>query len=179
MKNLPIAHHEMYRVAEDGSIHSGYTDRELLPRKNNNGYLIVTLDGDQCSVHRLVATHFLPNPYNHPQVNHKDGNKLHNHWSNLEWCTAEHTAQHALESGLRKGFVHVDVKRAMLRRALDGELVSDLATEVGNHPNTLNRMLRIQAEKDGLSDEWKAEVSRKRRRTALSNLEKINAQNQL
>ena len=175
MNASPIAHHEMYRITPDGAVHSGYSDKILQPRENTNGYFVVTLDGEQVSVHRLVATHFIPNPYNHPQVNHKDGNKKNNHVKNLEWCSTVDNAQHALKTGLRPGYVHVDVKRAMLHRALSGELVSDLAIEVGNHPNTLNRMLRVQAEKDGLSAEWKAEVQRKRRRTALNNLERINA----
>lgn len=175
MKSCKVANHEMYSLREDGAIHSGIRDIELAQRTNPNGYKVVTLDGEQLAVHRLVALHFLPNPYQHPQVNHKDGNKANNHVSNLEWCSAASNAQHALETGLRKGFVHVDIRRALLQRVLAGETVADLAPEVGNHPNTLNKMLRNQAEKDGLIDAWKAEAQRKRKLTALKNLEIINA----
>lgn len=35
--------------------------------------------------HRLVAFHFLPNPLSLTEVNHKDGNRDNNHFSNLEW----------------------------------------------------------------------------------------------
>lgn len=53
------------------------------------------------SVHRLVATAFIPNPKRLPQVNHLDGNKLNNHVSNLEWCDAYDNAMHAIRTGLR------------------------------------------------------------------------------
>ena len=33
---------------------------------------------------------FIPNPNNYPQVNHKDENKLNNHFSNLEWCNSNY-----------------------------------------------------------------------------------------
>lgn len=177
MRNCMVANHEMYRVYEDGTIHSGKLDIVLTQRTNSNGYKIVTLDGEQLAVHHLVALHFLPNPYQHPQVNHKDGDKAHNHVSNLEWCSAAQNLQHALETGLRKGFVHVDTRRALLERMLAGATAAELAIEVGNHPNTLNKMLRNQAEKDGRMHEWKAEALRKRRRIALKNLESVNDRN--
>lgn len=175
MNSCKVANHELYTIYEDGRIHSGKLDIFLKSRPNDNGYHIVTLDGEQLLLSRLVALHFIPNPYGHPQVNHKDGNKDRNQKDNLEWVTCERNAQHALETGLRKGFVHVDVKRSMLARALAGEFVADLAIEVGNHPNTLNRMLRVQADKDGLTDQWRAEAKRKRSVTATKNLEAINA----
>lgn len=52
------------------------------------------------SVHRLVADAFIPNPDGLPQVNHKDGNKLNNEASNLEWCSREENMRHAIETGL-------------------------------------------------------------------------------
>lgn len=64
------------------------------------GYHVVQLykDGnfESVLVHRLVATHFIPNPMGWPQVNHKDGNKANNAVDNLEWCTAKMNVRHAV-----------------------------------------------------------------------------------
>lgn len=45
-------------------------------------------------LHRIIATAFIPNPNNHPVVNHKDGDKLNNRISNLEWCTQQYNTEH-------------------------------------------------------------------------------------
>lgn len=58
-------------------------------------------------VHRLVGKYFVPNPYNKPVINHKDGNKLNNHYTNLEWCTISENTKHAFDNNLAvndKGF---------------------------------------------------------------------------
>lgn len=39
------------------------------------------------SIHRLVATAFIPNPNRYKYVNHKDENTKNNCVDNLEWCT--------------------------------------------------------------------------------------------
>ena len=54
------------------------------------------------SVHRLVASAFVPNPNNLPEVNHIDGNKLNNIYTNLEWCTRTDNRRHAIANGLSK-----------------------------------------------------------------------------
>lgn len=46
-------------------------------------------------MHRAVTLAFLPNPNNLPEVNHKDGNKLNNHLSNLEWVSSKENQLHA------------------------------------------------------------------------------------
>lgn len=55
------------------------------------------------TLYRLVAMAFIPNddPKNKVQVNHKDGNKMNNHFSNLEWSTPEENQEHCTANGFR------------------------------------------------------------------------------
>ncbi|MFZ4797061.1 MAG: NUMOD4 motif-containing HNH endonuclease [Bacteroidia bacterium] len=65
------------------------------------GYLQMPLSANgkrkNIYVHRLVATSFIDNPFNKPDVNHKDGNKLNNNVENLEWVTHSENVRHAMD----------------------------------------------------------------------------------
>ena len=76
--------------------------QELFPIKNKWGYLTIQLYKDgryhHYGIHRLVAMAFIPNPYNLPQVNHKDEDKTNNNVDNLEWCTAKYNSNYGTKN---------------------------------------------------------------------------------
>ena len=108
MKNLGFMGYPNYSVTEDGKVFSFLSKRFLKSSeaisKNNVITLRVNLfneDGPKTiETYKLVANAFIPNPDNLPVINHKDGNKLNNDVSNLEWCTHSHNTQHAYDNGL-------------------------------------------------------------------------------
>lgn len=59
-------------------------------------------------LHRLVAEHFIPNPYFRNEVNHKDGNKLNCSIDNLEWVSKSENSLHAVRTGLSKPSFGID-----------------------------------------------------------------------
>lgn len=65
-----------------------------------NGYRRINLSKNgrviTHSIHRLVLESFDINVDNKPYVNHKDGNKLNNRLSNLEWVTGSENILHSL-----------------------------------------------------------------------------------
>ena len=74
--------------------------------KGSKGYvhLSLYLNGIHKSykVHRLVASAFIPNPKNLPQVNHKDGIKHNNFVDNLEWCDNNYNQRHRSKKVIQK-----------------------------------------------------------------------------
>ena len=93
----PIPGYEgLYEVSNYGRVRSYQLDSNgkiLSTGKDGSGYCFVNLYKDgkakkHCTVHRLVAEAFIPNPSNFPQVNHKDECKKNNYFGNLEWCSS-------------------------------------------------------------------------------------------
>lgn len=60
-----------------------------------------SVDGKKVTllVHRIVATCFIPNPNNLPEVNHIDNDPTNNAVSNLEWCTDQYNQNYKKNFG--------------------------------------------------------------------------------
>lgn len=103
--SLSVKINDYISVDTEGNI---YSRGKLLTQRidGNSQYLRVkvSINGKRKKylVHRLVAMAFIPNPNNYKCVNHKDGNKLNNNVSNLEWCSYSYNLKHAYNTNLRK-----------------------------------------------------------------------------
>lgn len=106
-----VGYEGVYQVSNLGKVKrlKGYkcrNDRIIRAKITKDGYYETTLTmaGKPKTIrtHRLVAFAFCENPYNKPEVNHKDGNKLNNSADNLEWVTSSENQKHAYKLGLQK-----------------------------------------------------------------------------
>ena len=132
----------------------------LIYRKMGTGYMAVTLTRDSIQtvflVHRLVASAFIPNPKNKPQVNHLVNDKgvidtTDNRVAYLEWATNKENIRHAWDNKLCEK-VRDAAKKLVIERnsravinTIDGtefKTVKDAATSINMHPDTLSAMLR-------------------------------------
>ena len=99
-----VNYEDTYSISEDGKVLNIKSNKYLKPILGNNGYYRVALCVNGIpkahNIHRLMAEHFINNPYNKEFVNHISGDKTDNSINNLEWVTRNENMQHAFENGL-------------------------------------------------------------------------------
>ncbi len=92
-----------YYITDEGKVFSYRWENK--PREikgglmGKGGYKSVTLMINNIKrkhfrTHRLVAEYFVDGYFEGAVVNHKDGNKLNNHYNNLEWVTQQENIKH-------------------------------------------------------------------------------------
>ena len=130
--------YETYEVQDSGEIRHAITKLVRKLYVDHRGYQAVTIytgrDGDKkitkcIKIHRAVAGTFLDNPEGKQTVNHKDGNKLNNALSNLEWSTQKENNEHQMEVlGNREKFrakAKSTFSKKILQFSFDGILVKE------------------------------------------------------
>ena len=104
----------LFVISKEGKLWNLANDKEQLVRLDKYGYYRTSVFNinkgkRNRSVARLVAMLFCPipdkykdKPYSKLMVNHIDGIKTNNHYTNLEWCTALENNNHAFNTRLNK-----------------------------------------------------------------------------
>lgn len=113
-----IEYEGLYQVSSLGRVKSlkdnNDKSREKILRqvKLKNGYLKVNLwkNGKikNCTVHRLVANAFIPNPSGFRCVNHRNEDKTDNCIGNLEWCDQKYNVNFG--SVIKRRVANIDYK---------------------------------------------------------------------
>lgn len=128
MKTIPGF--DNYKIDQYGNIY-GPQKGLLNPHYNEKGYqhAFVYNGKRKCiKVHRIVALLYVDNPYDYKEVNHIDGNKKNNHFSNLEWCSRAENVRHAIKSGLIRNRTGELTERAKpVRHNQTGEVYNSMA----------------------------------------------------
>lgn len=97
---------DKFEVSDFGDIRNINTGNVLKLNIVGSGYLGVCVSlGSRKNkklfkAHRAVLESFTKNTLSKPCVNHKDGNKLNNNLSNLEWSTHQENIKHAFDNEL-------------------------------------------------------------------------------
>ena len=116
-----------YEISDHGLVRRAGSLRPIATWPKEDGYFRFTarrpdnLHGtlkQNLSLHRVVATLFVPNPENKPEVNHDDGDIANNTFSNLVWATKSENNLH--RTRVLKSF-HNKVQRAFV--SPDGEII--------------------------------------------------------
>lgn len=119
-----------YLVSNLGNIKSLKNNIIMKPSRLYNGYLTIPLTRNgyttRYTVHRLVATAFIQNPNNMPQINHKNGIRTDNNITNLEWCTAQENIKDAINRNRGRGYIKVGGQPKKVKQyALDGKFIKE------------------------------------------------------
>lgn len=104
---------------------------------SNRGYYRVTIHRKHYNIHRLVAKYFVDNPNNRSFVNHIDGDKKNNVFTNLEWVTPKENTNHALRTGLMHlyGEIYDEVNKDLIKRLINLGVKPYLISKIFKYSN--------------------------------------------
>jgi len=117
----------------DGKLFNVLKKKYLKPTNNGKGYLMYEIRNNgiknKIQVSRLVAKHYIQNTEKLPIVNHLDGVKSNNHYSNLEWTTYSKNIKHAISTGLiklKESELHGPIKsKPVLKIGKNSEVIAE------------------------------------------------------
>lgn len=94
-----------YYVSADGKVYSKYSKKILKPNLTSDGYLRVDIHQKHMTIHKLVYLTWIGELEKGVQINHKDDNKLNNHYTNLYAGTQKENIRDCIQNKHRVGNV--------------------------------------------------------------------------
>lgn len=125
----------------------------IKPWKTEKGYLkyYLSINRSKISVfcHKLVAMAFIGPRPNGLQINHKDGNKLNNHFSNLEYVTPLENHIHSAKLGLHNGgFIPGGLIEWAFKLKRSGLTLDEISRITGISRSYADKVLKAKARKE-------------------------------
>lgn len=123
----------LYKISNTGKVLSLRTGKIRATCVNNSGYEITHLYKDavdtSCTIHKLVAQAFVPNPNNFPEINHLNENKVDNRAENLEWCSRRYNQVYSgnIEKWTKAGALGSKAKKSkrVYQFTLEGDFIKE------------------------------------------------------
>jgi hypothetical protein len=125
-------------------------ERILKPAISGSGYEFVTLRKNNQHyakrIHQLVASHFIKGQRDGLVVHHKDGNKLNNYYSNLEYISMQKNTKYYYNSiGKSTGKVPISDIGNIINRIDNGESCYKIAEQYNVTRNDISVLCKIIA----------------------------------
>ena len=152
-----------YKISNFGNVWTMKSNRLLSPYVNSSGYLCIkfSIDGVRktSTIHKLVGTNFVPNCGENLIINHKDGNKLNNYFTNLEWVTYSENNKHSIKNKMTKydnvktKILCIDSKTKAVIKTY--ESISAVSKEYNLHRTTIYRYIKKNVTLSGVMFRYK------------------------
>lgn len=113
---------ENYKISNYGRILNKQTNKIKTPHLHHSGYYTISMHKNVGAKYyilsRLIGLHFVQNPNNLPEINHKNKIRRDNRITNIEWNLSVENSKHrmiGLEYDKRRPIIQLDLNNVIIK----------------------------------------------------------------